>query len=232
MKKYIPYVCISLLLFILFLGFEFSSHNEIEVEKNKAENYEVSTNTFSDSEIIKEIGKENISESINADTYFELKEQDVIKLVSEVDTLGEQIEVIKNQGNVSFVRGTYGNSQSFYRLYLIDNEGVNIYFEVTNGKDDFDEITQLMEEANYEAIFNLPPNQESFILKTPYEAGNEWGYGKITSVNDKGITVQYENGNIFIFNKGKGITEIHYYIPEEMKDYFTQEQFKAFKVEG
>lgn len=173
------------------------------------------------------------NEQINQDsTYFSLNEGDRYQLVSDLDMFGESIHVLKQEGNAYLVKGQYGTTLQFYRMYLIDQEGVNIFYEMTEDKPGYLEFESLIESNNFNTIFSTASNQELFILKTPYEVGTQWGYGKIISADDANITVEYENGNKMFFEKPFGLTKIEYRLPPEMKDYYEQDTFVATHASG
>lgn len=211
-----------LVIIILLITFSYQTYSE-----NKEIKYQPSQKP-----LIGEIDSPK-NEQINlGDFYFTLTEGDRHQLVSELDMFGESIHVLKQEGNAYLVKGQYGTTLQFYRMYLIDQEGVNIFYEITEDKDGYLEFESLIESNDFKTIFSTPSNQELFILKSPYIVGTEWGYGKIISADESNITVEYENGNKMFFEKPFGLTKIEYHLPPEMKDYYEQDTFIATRVSG
>ena len=171
-------------------------------------------------------------------SFFPLEEGFTYNIKSEYPDFGEKIKVLAKQDNAYLVSGEYANSLQFYRLYMDDQEGINIYYEVTNNERAYTDVEKMLKEKDFDSIFSLQSNQEFFILKKPYVVGNNWGYGKITSVKDVDdlekaeVTVEFENGNKMIYSKKFGLQEIDYTVPKELTDIYHLKLIKATLNEG
>lgn len=163
------------------------------------------------------------------EAFFHLEEGMTLELTSNVDFFGEKITVLKKEKDTYLIKGQYGNTLNFYRLYETDSNGVNIFFEITEDEEMFNEIKKAIKRDDYSFIFSLKANQEFYILKKPFTPGNNWGYGEIAEATADKIIVRFKNNNTFTFERDKGLTKIIYNISEEMREYFGADKFIAKK---
>lgn len=156
--------------------------------------------------------------------YFPFYEGHVIHLQSKEGFYNYKIEFIKLKGNAMLAKGIKNDTLNFYRIYRKDNEGINIYYEISEEQEGFSDFQMLIHNEEYNKIFELNNNQEFFLLKYPFEKNNHWGNGTIVKLNEeitikneeiKTMVVEFENGDKYYYNKEKGLVR---YITFSVRD--------------
>lgn len=139
-------------------------------------------------------------------------------VTSEFDDFGEEVNFLSDQvnGNLAVAKGSYSSGVLFYRIYSIDDEKVQIVYEITNEK-----ATEFERFEQSENVWTYKDKMPTILLEKPYEVGHTWEDGRITAIFEKDgeyfIEVTYKNLNKIIFSNQKGVKEIYYALPSDLQ---------------
>lgn len=139
-------------------------------------------------------------------------------VTSEFDDFGEEVNFLSHQrkGDIGVAIGSYSSGVLFYRIYSMDENQVQIIYEITN--ENRSEFERFEKSDN---VFEFKNKQPTILLEKPYEVGHSWEDGSITAIyeieGEYFIEVTYKNYNKIIFSNEKGVKEIHYALPPELQ---------------
>jgi hypothetical protein len=139
-------------------------------------------------------------------------------ITSKFEDFGEEVTFIpdKSSGDLIVAIGSYSSGVKFYRIYNMAYDKKQIVYEVTN---EWKEAYEEFEKS--ENVFSYKNEKPTTLLEKPYEVGHSWDDGKITSIYEVDgeyfIEVTYINHNKIIFSDKRGVKEIHYTLPPELK---------------
>ena len=139
-------------------------------------------------------------------------------VTSEFHDFGEEVNFLTFQrnGSLGVAIGSYSSGVLFYRIYSMDENQVQIVYEITN--ENRSEFERFEKSDN---VFEFKNKQPTILLEKPYEVGHSWEDGSITGIyeieGEYFIEVTYKNYNKIIFSNKKGVKEIHYALPPELQ---------------